>query len=312
MKNVIYSVYTNISDNQLRQSDTFYGDNISKSEKTRIQFEKYKNRLIHSKTEYAKICNADFILFDEVDKKFVNDEFDSINFYKHHLMEKLLKEYDNVLYLDFDVIPNTTESFFEVHDMNKINVHAVDATKNNTWCESALIEWKKYEKGKPRNIGTEEKPDLMTPKRISELHFDKYHMYCKSLCKLSMLAIEMILSKDHHVVNTGIIGGSSESLSQIKMTERMDEMISIFNEAVEEELFDHFTKHHFINNEIFFSFILDRYKLNWNNLPFDWHYYVYPEEDNHTENWKNILKTKLKSAKLIQMISKDFDLIYDV
>lgn len=304
MTNVIYSFYTEIED-KMRSHSNFYGDKISKAEKTKSQFIKYKNRLINSKTDYARICDADFILFDDIPK----DNFDSINFYKHKLMEDLLKEYDNVLYLDFDVIPNTNESFFKVHDMNKINVHAVNSTKKNTWSNAAQYFWKRHEDGRTSNIGTKEEPIMMTPDRIIEMHFDKYHMYCKALCKLSMLSIDNIFSDDYHIANTGIVGGSAESLSQIQMTKRMNNMIEVFNDAIKESPFsEEYTKYFFINNEVFFSYILDKYKLDWYNLPFEWHHYHFHMPNEHKIFYKN----KLLKAKMIHMIDKDFGIFYDV
>ena len=41
-------------------------------------------------------------------------EYDVVNFYKIWCMEELVKdEYDNALYLDFDVVCNTEVSFFD-------------------------------------------------------------------------------------------------------------------------------------------------------------------------------------------------------
>lgn len=293
MKNVIYSFYKEIKDNDIRDNSYFSGDTLSKSEKTKLQFIKYKDKLINSKKDYAKICNADFILFDDVEKIYDNDEFDSVNFYKHYLMEKLLKDYDNILYLDFDVVPNTNESFFDVHDMNKINVHAINATKHKSWSYEALNSKHDYE-------------------FVMRVHFDKYHMYCKALCKQSMLIIDDIYNNDFHIANTGIIGGSAESLSQIKMTERYDEILNRLNTAKEEKYFgENVTRHFFANNEVFFSYILDRFKPEWNNLSSDWHYchYKVSDEDKLHDIYNKI---KVRKAKLIHVIDKNFDLIYNV
>jgi len=45
--------------------------------------------------------------------------YEVINFYKIHLLNELAKEYDEILYLDFDAIPLTNESFFESWDLSK-------------------------------------------------------------------------------------------------------------------------------------------------------------------------------------------------
>ena len=164
MKNLIFSIYASIKDNTTRSQTFFENDSITKSQRTHTQFEKYKQQLIESKKSYADQCGADFVLVESIDKQFFNDEFDSINFYKHHLIEKFCKSYDNILYLDFDVIPNTTQSFFQQHDMDKINVHAVNATKQNTWHTHAKQSKHDYN-------------------AVMNTHFDRYHMYCKANCK---------------------------------------------------------------------------------------------------------------------------------
>ena len=38
--------------------------------------------------------------------------YNVINFYKIHLLYELSKEYDEVLYLDFDVVPMKYDNFF--------------------------------------------------------------------------------------------------------------------------------------------------------------------------------------------------------
>ena len=89
-------------------------------------------RLYENDTFYQKFKN-----------KFQGYEFDIINLYKIHLWEELGKTYDNVLYFDFDVIPNTTESFFEKFDMNKICVHAINSTIENTWSAQDVKKYKR-------------------------------------------------------------------------------------------------------------------------------------------------------------------------
>ena len=124
MKNIIYSIYIENTDPNLDEKHQF----------TKTQLEKHWQKLMDVKKEYAKHCNADFRIYGNdwgwqaFKKKFSGYEFDVINLYKIHLWEELGKTYDNVLYLDFDVVPNTTENFFETFDMNKICVHAPNAT----------------------------------------------------------------------------------------------------------------------------------------------------------------------------------------
>ena len=43
--------------------------------------------------------------------------YNIINEYKIHLLYELANKYDEVLYLDFDTIPMTNESFFDAWDL---------------------------------------------------------------------------------------------------------------------------------------------------------------------------------------------------
>ena len=43
--------------------------------------------------------------------------YDNIQYYKLHLLKELAKEYDEVLYLDFDVIPMQPINFFTAFDL---------------------------------------------------------------------------------------------------------------------------------------------------------------------------------------------------
>ena len=285
MKNLIFSIYAPIQDSTIRLQTFFDNDAMSKSQRTHEQFEKYKNELIEVKKSYAKLCGADFILVDWIDKHFFDDEFDSINFYKHHLIEKFCNDYDNILYMDFDVIPNTAQSFFEKHDMNVINVHAVDATKQNTWHKNAKHSNKDYR-------------DVMNK------HFDRYHMYCKAKCKLAMLSVGDVMSQDHHVANTGIIGGSSQALSKVQITKRLPHCVDALQQAVQENMFgSSVTQYYFANNETFYSYILDKYQIAWHNITADWHTMIIDQD-------VYAVKHQLYNAKFAHMINKNFELVW--
>ena len=118
MKNVIFSIYVDIEKDNLETLEGYLGDEMSRSHRTKHQLAAYKDQLIQCKQQYALLCDADFILYtdDALYKQFLNDvkhlnneEFDKINFYKIYLMEKLANKYDNVLYLDLDVVPTTAK-----------------------------------------------------------------------------------------------------------------------------------------------------------------------------------------------------------
>lgn len=276
MKNVIYSFYIDIDP----KSD--------KHINTKNKLKKYYDNLLQSKIEYAKHCNAEFILFgdDENYENFKNEynmyEFDMLNFYKHKLYETLLKKYENILYFDFDVIPNTTISMFDHFDMNYINVHSINSTKYNVWTNSAL---NRSRKGDDFDV-------------IMKENFDKYSMYIKALAKQSMLMIDNIYNFSYEVVNTGIICGNSKILEKIQLTTNLKQMIDTLLEAKTESYFGKSVNEHYEpNNETFFTYLLEKNNLKWNNLPKLWHDII-SKDDKPTDSY------------MLHMINKKFEDFY--
>ena len=274
MKNVIYSFYIDIEPNN------------SKHTNTKNKLKSYYSDLLNVKKEYAKKCNAEFIMFeqDEVYDKFKSEynlyEFDTLNFYKHFLYENLFEKYDNILYLDFDVIPNTNQSFFEEFDMSKINVRSVNSTVKNTWPKNALIQ--KNEKRKTYDY-------------VIDKHFDKYSMYIKALAKQSMLFANDNYDVSYEVINTGIICASSKQLKKIQLMKNLNNLIDLLNKAKNEEYFGNtISSLYEPNNETFFTYLLEKNNIEWNNLPKTWHDMIM-ESDN------------ISNSKILHVINKKFE-----
>ena len=63
----------------------------------------------------------DWILFEQKLKREhpYLTTYNIVNFYKIHLLYELAKQYDEVLYLDFDVVPMQDVDFFEHWDLTK-------------------------------------------------------------------------------------------------------------------------------------------------------------------------------------------------
>jgi len=284
VKNIIYSIYidnqeTNLNDKHLH---------------TKNQLKKHYDRLVEVKKQYAKNCNAEFRIYgnDTFYQKFKNKfqgfEFDLINLYKIHVWEQLGKDYENVLYLDLDVIPNTTENFFETFDMNKICVYAPNATKENVWTNSMLKNYKK-------NIHDYEY--LMSKT-------DKYNEYVKAMCKRAMLAIDNILETDHYIANTAILGANKNAIEKLKYTKRLNELNNTLELAKNEKFFgNNITSNFFANNEIFFHYLLDKYNISWYNIPREWHTYYMK---------KDIIDDGVKNVKMIHLINKRFEELWEI
>ena len=283
MKNIIYSIYIENEELNLSEKHLY----------TKIQLKKHYDKLIEVKQNYANKCNAKFMVYgndtyyQKFRKKYEGLEFDVINLYKIHMLERLSNEYDNVLYLDLDVIPNTSENFFEMFDMNKLCVYAPNADMES-WSQK---DRKNYKKGK-----------VSFETIIS--HKDKYSEYVKAMCKRAMLALDNILDSNYLIANTAILGGNSKAINNLKYSDRLKDLINILNKAKEEKLFgDEISKLFFANNEIFFHYLLDKYKIDWFNLPKEWHTYLMN---------KDKITKDLKSVKMIHLINKRFEELWQV
>ena len=284
MKNIIFSIYIKNTDKKPSR----------KHDNTRKQLDRHLVRLLKNHKEYAKKCNADYMVFVddekwlEFKKKYEQYQFDTINLYKIYVLEKLADRYDNILYLDLDVIPNTDQSFFEVFDMNKINVHAPNAEVENVWSEKHVKNFKQ------NKISYDE---ILTFK-------DKYDMHVKAMCKKAMLITDGLSNSDMFISNTAIVGGNSSSIKKLNYIKNLDNMIELLNKVKEEEFFGKkLTNLFFANNEVFFHYILDKYQIEWYNIPYSWHTYILE---------KMPIKKDLKNANMIHLINKKFDELWNI
>lgn len=78
---------------------------------------KHKNKLMSLHKKYAELCDADYYVFE------AQLDYDDLMFYKISVAEFLVERYDEVLYLDMDVVPKTKYSFFDMHDFDNVCLH---------------------------------------------------------------------------------------------------------------------------------------------------------------------------------------------
>lgn len=236
----------------------------------------YFDRLVSNKSDYAKNIGVDFKFFHNTMKDFDIPgelEFTKVNLYKHCLMAELAEEYDEVMYVDMDVIFNTKENVFEVHDLSKgIHIKDQDAqitSKNNQ--ELLLI-----------------KTGLRSPTL-------KYH-----------ITKDMLNGGENHVVNTGVMIGRSEHIKQIKFAERMPQMISLLEEIknsnLERKDTSYIRKYYYANNEALFSYILENYNIPYVILEDEWHTFYY---DLHPSDHVGC------QGKIIHFINKKFNRFFN-
>ena len=250
-----------------------------------ISFMEYKQDLLKCKQEYAKKCDADWIFFDKIgyvqsfQKKFsINTIYDAINLYKIYMFEELGKKYDNVLYLDFDVIPKTDKNFFDEVDLSK-----------KIWCldQNDIINHKNFQLYK-----TTRTPTI------------KY-----------MLAKCLLSGKENDIINTAILGASKEVIRRIDFMKKLPVYIKKTNDFVQGKGYarkigrdyEYFTH----NNEAFFSAAVVENNVEIQNDDRTWHTRL----DNRIvcdpiTHEKTDLKKHLSDAKFLHMINKNFDTYY--
>lgn len=90
-----------------------------------------QQRLIEGHREYASQCNAEYLFFNASTPEFSRfssiiegfgapfTRYEKINFFKLYLLQELAGHYDELLYLDLDVIPLGQISIFDAHDLTQ-------------------------------------------------------------------------------------------------------------------------------------------------------------------------------------------------
>ena len=247
MKRVIFTVFdqiqidmssVEIDDKDLFERITNFNHNADTSKQLLVK--EYYDRLIQNKKDYAQKIGVDFIFYENTMKDFNVDaemEFTKVNLYKHCCMAKLAQEYDEILYVDMDVLFNTEENIFEEHDCSK-GIHV--------FCQDP----EEYQKDK--NTLIMEELGYRSP--ILKYHITK----------------DLLDGKDNHVMNTGIMLANSETILQIKYVERMKEAI-IRVQEIKSNITHMFQTLYYPNNESIFSYILEKYNIPHVKLEEEWH-----------------------------------------
>ena len=197
MKRIIYSFYIDIPKDEL---DIFDKHILKKGQApinyfTKNAFTEHYDKLVTCKEWYAREIGVPFKLF-EYDTDFIlyKDKlqrdypylttYNVVNFYKIHLLYKLAQEYDEVLYLDFDVVPMTNDNFFKVWDLSK----GIAIKDNNS--QIIMMD------------------DVTNRSQTIRSPTAKYY-------NGQALLIDSGYNPKHKVVNTGIIGASKKHLDQL-------------------------------------------------------------------------------------------------
>jgi hypothetical protein len=235
MKRIIFTSYDDLKTNNLSKLD----------DTAKNQIADYFDRLVENKKSYANSIGVDFKLYHNTMQDFlVSDEleFTKVNLYKHHLMHKLAEDYDEVMYVDMDVVFNTTKNVFKELQLDQ-GIHVIHQDEE------------------------------ILSKNISELLFQKLGLRNSTL--KYHITKDLLDGKDNHVINTGVIIGKAEHLKQIKLVERLPYIIEkingLKNKIGSGKDFVYLRGYYYPNNESVFSYILEKYNIPYVIMDKKWH-----------------------------------------
>lgn len=233
MKRIVFSIFGDVTE-----------DHQSVSAEKKEAFANHKETLKQLQSKYALDCGADYELFSNT-----SGNYNTIQFEKLYKLQELTEYYDEVLYLDFDVIPNTDQNFFEAHDMSKI-------------CCTAF---------------TRSEVDTLKRARENFIHnrknntLDSMSLYIKGAQKIAMLMLEGIYNSQNFVINTGVVGISKKSIIDFKS--HVPNMINLMDRAKEDSVYPEEIASLFsMNNEVFFTYYLERNNIIWHDIGLLWNF----------------------------------------
>jgi len=260
MKRVIFSFYIDIPKEELDIFDKELP--IIKNKKalpinliTKNRLKKHYVRLLIQKQAYAKKLGYDFKLFEYgpdwilFEQKLKREHpylttYNIVNFYKIHLLYELAKQYDEVLYLDFDVVPMQNIDFFEHWDLTK----GIAVLNNN---DRVLV---------PENV-TDSSTTIRSPTA-------KFY-------NAQAMLFEKGLSTKNDVINTGIVGANAEHLNKLAYFKDFDKNLKLMTDLTKESDLHppRLLKYFGWDNETLFAV-----KIKENNVPIlwlddKWHYF---------------------------------------
>ena len=254
MKRVIYSLYVDVPATEHYGQSKQKSDTVAKAQITVKAFKKHYKRLIDSKRKYANRIGASFIMFEN-DNQYKTYEknlrkdfpeltgYEIINFYKIHLLYHLAKKYDEILYLDFDAVPVTTESFFDIWDIQN---HIAVYNQNHMIVKNREV-----------------KQSIRSP---SAKYFN-----CQAML------IEKGLDPNNDVINTAIIGASKEQILKLDFFGGFKDTIDLMTKLrtdksglYPQNILDMFR----YDNETIFSYKVNVNKVGIQWLDRRWHYFL--------------------------------------
>jgi len=254
MNRLIFSLYVEVPDNE-------FVDNIKTNLNTKKEMNDNYQKLVDCKQQYADSIGVDFVMvnkykeyYDEMKGKYpFLTTYNIINFYKIYLLYKFSSKYDEILFLDFDVVPNTKENFFEVWDLSK----GVAILNNN-------------DKVLRMSQITENTQTIRSPT-------SKYY-------NTQAMLLDMNMKTENDVINTGIIGINKSNLYKLAYFNNFEQdMIKMTQLKFDTSVFPKKIVEFFgYDNETLFGVKLKQNDVDVQWLNDKWHYFF--------DNWLFIPK----------------------
>ncbi len=254
MQRVIYSLYIDIPVEEHYGDSKIKFDSPEKASVTVNAFKKHYDKLVNTKITYAEYCESDFIMY-EYDEQYKTFEqnfkkdfpeftgYEVVNFYKIHLLDELSKKYDEVLYLDFDAVPLTSESFFDAWDLS----NGICVYNNNDHVRK----------------------DYNTVQGIRSPTAKYFNCHA--------MLLDYGLNPSNDVINTGIIGARKEDIQKLDYFGKFRDVIDMMTGLREERggLYpDNIVDMFRYDNETIFSFKTKVNQVNIQWLDNKWHYFL--------------------------------------
>jgi hypothetical protein len=232
----------------------------------REQFIKYADQLEQKHREYASIVGADYLLIKPTSNDYIEVQFEKLNSF-----EILAKDYDEVMYIDFDIIPITAHNIFERFDLNTI-------CSFNIQVQGLTLDELRWRRG---------------------FNWHSMDMYTKACNKKAMLLLDGI-SGTQSCINTGVVVMNSDCIRNLNFTERCAKAVDVFKEALNDNFYpEEMTNNWVLNNEVIFSYIIEKYDLPFTNIGMPWNFILDHNEQHMTS-----------AAHLLHFVHKKFELFF--
>lgn len=293
MNRVIFSIYIDIPSEELDWQPPYHGETESKNDKTKREFANHYQWLTSMQTSYAKHIGVDYkqYLDDDSWKSFkleYNNKYpfltayNIVNFYKIHLMYELSKVYDEILYIDLDVVPVTGNNFFDYWNLDRGVAILKNDPKVNTSIDSIRSN-SNYREKSGRSVHSIRSPAAKYWNCYAMLEEDGHHPI-------------------NDVYNTGIVGINKKLLQQLDyfgdFEQQLDVMSNLKNDT--DSMYPLWIQEMFgWDNETLWGFKMATNNVSKQWLDNRWHHFM----DKH-----NYIP---KETCLVHVINKEFQFVRD-